>query len=169
MGMQLMGVYLMGVHLIGVYLIGVYLTDVHLIGVYFIGGCLVGVYLVGVYLTGVLVTGMHLIVCTSLVCRYGHAPHWHASHRRVHHGRRRDHGCRKGIKFSFVQYRLCEGASAFGYFVIGTFCTNDPAIPAANIYDFIVTALAITAMIAQSYKTPKLVDGTENTPALTCR
>ena len=31
-------------------------------------------------------------------------------------------GGEKGIEFSYVQYKLCEGARAFGDFVIGTFC-----------------------------------------------
>ena len=109
----------------GVHLMGMYLTDVHLIGVYFIGGCFMGVYLVDVDLTGV-----HLMGCTSLrvphwYARYGHAPHWHASHRRVYHGRQRDHGVERESS-SHVCNTNCEGASAFGDFVIGTFCPNDP-------------------------------------------
>ena len=90
--MPLIGVPLIDECLMGVHLIDVYLKDVHLIGVCFISGRLMGVYLVGVYPQACISWA-----CTSLrvphwYVRYGHAPHWLASHRRVHHGRRRDHG-----------------------------------------------------------------------------
>ena len=70
--------------LMGVYLVGMYLTGVHVMGV----------YLTGMYVMCMHLIGMHLMACTS----------WAAARSR----------CKKGIEFSCVQYKLCEGASAFG-------------------------------------------------------